>query len=143
VLSPLSLVRRCLILHRDCFSFCTISPACRVRSVSVLERKGFDKVGWLGRSAADVSGIRRSEDLTSACAQANAETLTLNLDFRIWVNIGSGSHCSLCPLVLIVAVDFVAIFVNKWRISTYNISIEPCVLNLLRTTSVHVPNITV
>jgi hypothetical protein len=64
---------------------------------------------------------------------------TLKLDFRIRVIFSSRGHCSLCPLVVVIAVDFVPIFVNEWGISTYNISIESGVFDFLDAVSVHVP----
>ena len=46
--------------------FCTISPACLVSSVRVLEVKGRDSVGWSGKSVAAVKGTRRSMQMWSA-----------------------------------------------------------------------------
>jgi len=59
--------------------------------------------------------------------------LTLKLDFRIRVDFSSRGHCSLCPLVVVIAVNFIPILVNKRGISTYNISIEAGVLDFLDT----------
>jgi hypothetical protein len=102
-----------------------------------LEVKGFDKVGWSGRSEAVVNGARRSGQKLSVKAGNAIEDsiLTFNSDVCVWVELGRRSYRSLGSFIVIVAVNIVAIFVDEWGISTYNLSMKTCVLNFLYATS--------
>jgi hypothetical protein len=64
--------------------------------------------------------------------------LTFNPDVCIWIELGCCSHRSLSSFVVILAINFVAIFVDERRVSTYDISLKTCMLDFLYATSAHV-----
>jgi hypothetical protein len=104
-----------------------------VSSVRVLEVKGFDKVGWSGRSEAAVKGARRSGSGLSAKLDdfLEAVILTFNSDVCVRIEFCRRNYGSLSSLIIIVAIDFVAIFVDKRRIPTYDLSMKSCVFYFL------------
>lgn len=61
---------------------------------------------------------------------------TFDPDIRIRVQLCSCGDCGICPFIVILAIDFVAVLVNQRGVSTDDISLEPCMFDSLVSISV-------